>query len=126
MKIVLAEAHDGATLPEKSFDREIVRVGRDVTDCQIVFDNAKFPMVSRKHAELKWQAGQWFLYDLKSSFGTYLNGRKIAAPQIVQLGDTLQFGTDGPVVKVVWFEMNAAPPKLTRAQPPVAAIVLSV
>ena len=110
MKIVLAEAHDGATLPEKSFDRELIRIGRDTTDCQIVFDNAKFPMVSRKHAELKWQAGQWFLYDLNSSFGSFVNGRKIAAPQIVQIGDTLQFGTDGPLVRVVRFETNAAPP----------------
>lgn len=114
MKIVLAEELDGATLPEKSFDRELVRVGRDITDCQIIFDNARFPMVSRKHAEIKWQTGQWFLYDLNSSYGTFVNGRKISASQIVQIGDTLQFGTDGPIVKVVRFEMNAAAPPVSN------------
>ena len=110
MKIVLAEELDGKSLPEKSFNQLIVRVGRDVTDCQIVFDNAQFPMVSRKHAELRWQADRWFLHDLNSSYGTFVNGSKLSAPQSLQIGDALQFGASGPMMKVVWFEMTAAPP----------------
>ena len=110
MKIVLAEELDGKSLPEKSFNQLIVRFGRDVTDCQIVFDNAQFPMVSRKHAELRWQADRWFLHDLNSSYGTFVNGSKLSAPQSLQIGDALQFGASGPMMKVVWFEMTAAPP----------------
>lgn len=77
MKIVLAEERSGGQeLSEKSFNQEIIRVGRDVGDCQIVFENAKFPMVSRKHAELRAGDGQWFLYDLNSSYGTFIDGQK--------------------------------------------------
>ncbi len=117
MKIVLAETRNGAILPEKSFNLPIIRIGRDAADCQIVFDNAQFPMVSRKHAELRWQNGNWILYDLNSSYGTFLNGQKISAPQIVQIGSRLQFGTDGPVINVVWFET----PDAAQSKPASAA-----
>ena len=36
-------------------------------------------MVSRKHAELRWEGGRWYLYDLNSSYGTYYNGQEPAA-----------------------------------------------
>jgi len=109
MKIVLVEEHGGGQLPEKSFSQETIRVGRDVNECQIVFDNALFPMVSRRHAELRRQNGQWVIYDLNSSYGTFLDGRKISVPEAVQIGSRLQFGSKGPIVRVVWFETVAAP-----------------
>ncbi len=90
--------------PEKSFGGNAVRIGRDPNDCQITFDSAQFPMVSRKHAELHLQNGQWVLHDLNSSYGTYYNGQKISAPQIVSAGGSIQFGTNGPVYRVVRFE----------------------
>ena len=125
MKIVLAETLNGASLPEKSFNQPVIRVGRDITDCQIIFDNAQFSMVSRRHAELRWQHGSWFLHDLNSSFGTFLNGQKIAAPQPIQIGSRLQFGTNGPVLNVVWFETNEAAqpvsaPVIYQSQTPLA------
>ena len=104
MKIVLAEERDGPSLSEQTFQQQTVRVGRDTNDCQIVFDNQQFPMVSRKHAELRWQNGQWLLADLGSSYGTFLNGQKISQPQAVQAGSAVQLGTNGPVLRVVWFE----------------------
>ncbi|HEX8737117.1 MAG TPA: FHA domain-containing protein [Pyrinomonadaceae bacterium] len=109
MKIVLAEERGGQQLSEQSFQQPVVRVGRDANDCQIVFDNQQYPMVSRKHAELQWQNGQWFLTDLNSSYGTFLNGQKISQPQAVQAGSALQFGTNGPVLRVVWFETVQPP-----------------
>ena len=58
MKIVWAEKiNGGQELYEKSSKQEIFRARRDVEDCQIVFENAKFPMVSRKHAELRADNG---------------------------------------------------------------------
>ncbi|MGI8788194.1 MAG: FHA domain-containing protein [Pyrinomonadaceae bacterium] len=112
MKIVLVEDHvgDGQPSPEKTFNQEIIRVGRDAGDCQIVFANAQFPMVSRRHAELRFMNGQWFLYDLNSSYGTFLDGNKISAPQNIQIGNRLQFGTNGPVLRVVWLEVKAETP----------------
>jgi ABC transport system ATP-binding/permease protein len=105
MNIVLAEILAGGQMkPEKSYGGNAVRIGRDPVECQIIFDSAQFPMVSRKHAELHLQNGQWVLHDLNSSYGTFYNGQKISAPQIVVAGSSLQFGTNGPTFRVVRFE----------------------
>ena len=106
MKIVLAEEIGGQS-SEKSYNQQIVRVGRDPVDCQIVFDNQRFPMVSRKHGELRWEGSRWVLWDLNSSYGTYLNSQRISQPSPVSVGDLLQFGTQGPILRVVWFEVSA-------------------
>ncbi|MGI8469703.1 MAG: FHA domain-containing protein [Pyrinomonadaceae bacterium] len=108
MKIVLAEGQTGGQTREISFQQETVLIGRDAGECQIVFDHQKFPMVSRRHAELKWQNGQWLLFDLNSSYGTFINGRKVVEPQIVSVGSTLQFGASGPILIVVWIEAGAS------------------
>ena len=117
MKIVLVEERGGEQMPEKSFNQETIRIGRDVNDCQIIFDNALFPMVSRRHAELRRQNNQWVFYDLNSSFGTFIDGRKISAPEAIQIGNRLQFGLKGPIMRVVWFETVAAPNDYPK-QPP--------
>ena len=103
MKIVLVEEQTGNT-SEKSFQEDVIRIGRDTSDCQIAFDNNQFPMVSRRHAELRWTGGRWILYDLNSSYGTFVDGNKITAPQPVEVGSRLQFGLQGPVLRVVRFE----------------------
>ena len=119
MKIVLAELRNDALLPEKSFDSAIIRIGRDVNDCQIAFDSGEFPMVSRRHAELRRENDNWILHDLNSSYGTFLNGRKISQPHVVQIGSRLEFGASGPVLIAVRFESAAAaaaPPNLSSPE----------
>ncbi|MGI9036940.1 MAG: FHA domain-containing protein [Pyrinomonadaceae bacterium] len=107
MKIVLTEEQAGGRAREITFQQEIIRIGRDAKECQIVFDHQKFPMVSRRHAELRWRNGQWFLFDLNSSFGTFLNGQKIIEPQVVPVGSAIQFGASGPSLIVAWIEAGA-------------------
>lgn len=109
MKIVLAEEQAGRQTREITYQQGLVRIGRDKKDCQIVFDNQQFPMVSRRHAELKFQNGQWILDDLNSSFGTFLNGHKIVQPQIVSVGSTIQLGTNGPILIAIWMEAGTNP-----------------
>lgn len=117
MKIVLAEERvTGGQAQELSFQQEIVGIGRDTQTCQIVFDQQAYPMVSRRHAELRWQNGQWYLIDNNSSYGTFVNGQRITAPQVVNVGSTLQFGTQGPILIVVWIEAVAAPAPQVNAQ----------
>lgn len=103
MKIVLAEERSGQKMPEKSYNQDIVRVGRNADECLIVFDNKIFPMVSRIHAELRWQGGNWVLFDANSSFGTFVNGLKVTQPQTISIGDKLQFGANGPILSVISF-----------------------
>ena len=119
MKIVLAEEFNngGQSPSEKSFNQDIIRIGRDAADCQIVFDNKQFPMVSRKHAELRFSGGQWFVYDLNSSYGTFADGQKLSAPQTVKVGSRLQFGTNGPVISIVWIEEIVAAPVPASRKP---------
>jgi putative serine protease PepD len=66
-------------------------------------------MVSRKHAELRIENGQWMLVDVGSTYGTYINGQKIGQAQAISAGSTLQFGLDGPKLIVVWYETGDQP-----------------
>jgi ABC-type multidrug transport system ATPase subunit/pSer/pThr/pTyr-binding forkhead associated (FHA) protein len=110
MKIILAEERAGGGLSaERTFDQGVVRIGRDASDSDIAFDGSAYPMVSRKHAELRWHEGRWALVDLNSSYGTYLNGRRIEQPQPIPVGSRLQLGESGPTLLVVWFEVKAEP-----------------
>jgi pSer/pThr/pTyr-binding forkhead associated (FHA) protein len=101
MKIVLVEERNGKLLSEKPFDLELIRIGRNAAECQIVYENEAFPMVSRIHAELRWQGNSWFVFDANSSFGTFVNGTKVVQPRSVAKGNQIQFGTNGPVLHVV-------------------------
>ena len=103
MKITLAEENTGQN-SERQFDQTVILIGREPNECQVVFDNSRFSMVSRRHAELRFTEGKWILTDLGSSYGTFVDGQKISAPQIVSEGNRLQFGLQGPVMRVVRFE----------------------
>lgn len=107
MKIILQEITGGGDAEELSFDTNVIRIGRETSVCQIVFESERHPMVSRSHAELRWDDGKWYIVDLGSSYGTYLDGVRVNQPTRVRAGQTMQFGEDGPQVKVVWFEVIA-------------------
>lgn len=132
MNIILAEDRNGTLQPERSFSQPVITIGREADSCDLVFEKEAHPMVSRKHAELRWQEGQWYLVDLNSSYGTFLNSRKVQHHAPVPAGSAIQFGTDGPIIKVVWFDVStdsaysvrpktgtpqAAPPAQKYAEP---------
>jgi pSer/pThr/pTyr-binding forkhead associated (FHA) protein len=48
--------------------------------------------VSQVHARLAGKNGAWYLEDLGSTNGTYLNDRKVAAPVEVRAGDVVRVG----------------------------------
>ena len=108
MKIILArENANDDSLQEQAFDREIIYIGRDVDVCQIVFDRKTYPMVSRRHAELRFAENKWFLHDSGSSYGTFIDGQKIAEPLEIKIGQRIQFGVQGPILRVVHFDIHA-------------------
>jgi len=49
------------------------RLGRS-PECDLVMP---VPSVSKVHAEVRWEDGRWWLVDLQSRNGTYVNGQKI-------------------------------------------------
>src|SRR5215204_7268454 len=120
MKIILAEEYSGQN-SELTFDQPVILIGREPNECRIVFDNAQFSMVSRRHAELRFANGQWILSDLNSSYGTFVDGQKISSPRAVSAGDRIQFGQQGPTVRVARIEAGsgfeqsfAAPPNANQ------------
>jgi ABC transport system ATP-binding/permease protein len=104
MRIVLAEECEGRRRREFTFEQSIVKIGRDPDKCLIVFDRAEWPMVSRQHAEFRRQGSQLLLADTNSRFGTFLNGERMQGPAEVQAGALVQFGLNGPVIRVVHIE----------------------
>ena len=48
--------------------------------------------VSKRHAELELVAGSWFVLDLDSTNGTFVNGVRIAAKKALHVGDELRVG----------------------------------
>ncbi len=108
MKIQLAEENNGELRGEQTFASEVVAIGRDGTECQIVFDGEKWPMVSRRHAQLRFEHNRYLLSDTKSRFGTFLDGRRIAEPTAVRAGSRIQCGSAGPTLFVVGIEQDSA------------------
>lgn len=106
MKIFLAEEGDGRLQTERVFESTSVAVGRDGSECQIVFDGQKWPMVSRRHAEFRLESNRWLVVDTNSRFGTFLDGRQISEPTEIHVGSRAQFGAGGPVLPVVRIEQT--------------------
>ncbi|BCX12993.1 MAG: ABC transporter ATP-binding protein [Thermosynechococcus sp.] len=61
------------TRPLQLRDRQRVRIGRDPSN-DMVLDH---PVVSRFHARLYLQEGQWYIVDLDSANGTFVNNRRL-------------------------------------------------
>src|ERR1051325_8698596 len=104
MKIVLGEDRGGKLLDERAFTSDSVFVGRDPAACHFFFEQNKWPMVSRKHAEFRLIDGHWIVADAGSRFGTFVNGQKITGPLEVRVGSHVQLGPDGPILRVISIE----------------------
>src|SRR5262249_8389488 len=72
----------------ESFDKNEINVGRvQGNDLMLPKGN-----VSKHHARLLYRDGRFIVTDLKSTNGTYVNGRKIAQATIVREGDKIYIG----------------------------------
>ncbi|GGH11746.1 SpoIIE family protein phosphatase [Silvibacterium dinghuense] len=55
--------------------------------------------ISRRHAEIQFQAGAFILVDQGSRHGTFVNGHRVQRHKL-EINDTIHFGTtDGPMVR---------------------------
>ncbi len=100
MKIALLEISAGQTYPEREFSAEVIKVGRDPLACHLIFDQADWPMVSRRHAEFRRRDGRFLLADTGSSFGTFVDGERVVDPCEIRVGTQIQFGPGGPLLRV--------------------------
>jgi len=69
-------------------DHNSLTFGRDPRNTTVI----DHPVVSRFHAQIDLKNGTWFIEDLQSSNGTYVNGRQIRSPHPLRPGDTIRIG----------------------------------
>jgi putative nucleotidyltransferase with HDIG domain len=84
----------------------LIRVGR-LSSLELAIDDSS---VSRKHAELYSKNNNWFLKDLESTNGSYINGNRVQqTPQIVKPRDILQFGKIAFMVELAETSLEGPP-----------------
>lgn len=108
MAITLVQVEPAESAKEFSFGQAVVRVGREAVDSDIVFEHTRFPMVSRRHAEFRFEDGKWWVVDLESSYGVFVNEDKVNSRAVIAAGNRIKFGTDGPTLLVLWFDDKVA------------------
>jgi len=79
---------------DRSFDDRFV-IGREAT-CAIRFDD---PLVSRRHAEVSFAGGLWWVADLGSRNGTLLDGQRITRVVLPGRG-VIRLSEGGPLLSV--------------------------
>ena len=73
---------------ERALAEDAVVVGR-AEECEVVLADRA---ISRRHARLVRENGEWWLEDLGSRGGTWLNGREIAGRSRLAAGDRIGLG----------------------------------
>lgn len=80
--------HGSAPPEEHDLTRETTVLGREaITD--IVLQD---PEVSRRHAQITFQGGRYFIEDLGSTNGTFVNSQRISVPTWLNDGDLIEMG----------------------------------
>jgi len=98
--VILTEK--GGSTQRLDFDAEEITIGRvDENDICLPKGN-----ISKKHTRIVVKDGRIIVLDLKSTNGTYVNGKKLAGPQVISPDDKVYIGD---------FILNVEPPDLEPA-----------
>lgn len=88
-RLIVVESPGRDPEPGRSFDLDaITTLGRDVNNGIVVED----PFASAEHAVLTYRGRSWYVEDLGSTNGTYVNGRAIEAVSPLGYGDEVSIG----------------------------------
>jgi pSer/pThr/pTyr-binding forkhead associated (FHA) protein len=74
---------------------DVVSVGRSSSECKLKFDERG---VSWEHAEFRLRDDAWWVIDLGSTNGTYVNDERAQNVKLSD-GDIVKFGKKGPVLR---------------------------
>lgn len=86
ISLTLQEA--GGKPVTKHFIKPEIIVGRDPISDILLDDET----ASARHARLSYHHGQWWVEDLGSMNGTFINQQKVSIPTVLATGDDLQCG----------------------------------
>ncbi len=85
--LIIELKFNNAVLKTIETDKEVITIGRDVKN-DIQIDNLS---VSKQHARIVKHQGKYFIEDMKSTNGTYLNEKKIAKEKLTN-NDVITIG----------------------------------
>jgi pSer/pThr/pTyr-binding forkhead associated (FHA) protein len=80
---------DGTAKPRSMYLATNTVVGRG-TECDLRLDDT---FVSQEHARIFAKDGSWYVEDLGSTNGTFVNEQRLAAPAMLTSGDRIRVGT---------------------------------
>lgn len=84
----ISVAEKGGDQRRLDFDKAEVTIGR-VQGNDVILPKGN---VSKRHARIVLKDGKFIIVDLKSTNGTYVNGRKITSPLVVKANDKIYIG----------------------------------
>ncbi len=76
--------------------KSVIILGREA-GCDFSLDDQT---VSSQHARLAYRKQQWWLEDLASTNGTFLNGDAVTTPVVITHGDELRLGQIGVKIEI--------------------------
>ncbi len=82
----------------KELKKEKITFGRG-SDNDVRFDARQDLDASKNHAEITLENGEYWITDLNSTNGTYVNGKKVERMKLSS-GDSIEFGKGGPKTSV--------------------------
>src|SRR5262245_56002933 len=78
----------GGPSRQESFDKTEITIGR-VQGNDVILPKGN---ISKRHSRIVLKDGKFIIVDLKSTNGTYVNGKKITAPQVIKATDKIYIG----------------------------------
>jgi pSer/pThr/pTyr-binding forkhead associated (FHA) protein len=82
--------------PTQRFSNSEIFLGRD-SGCDFTLEDQT---VSSRHARLSYHQNQWWLEDLASTNGTYLNDEAVTTPVVITQGDEIRLGQVGVKIAI--------------------------
>ena len=79
-----------------TFDAERIRIGRGSGNDLVTPGESN--VVSREQALLFFHDGRYWIEDLGSRHGTYVNDAPVTVQQMLVEGDAIRFGLTGPIL----------------------------
>ena len=68
--------------------KDVINIGRS-TGSDIIINDAE---ISRNHARLTLQGGEYMIEDLESTNGTFINGQRLIGPHLLRAGESIALG----------------------------------
>jgi len=94
-KLQLEWQKDGSN-ERREYDIPLVRIGRDpAAECAVLDET-----ISANHARLTYHHGQWWVEDLHSTNGTFLNDERLEMPTVIASGDEVRCGQVSLLVNI--------------------------